>query len=132
MRDFVDKDTLLSVYFALVQPHFDYCWKVWDVLGLCQAKRLQKLHNRSAKVIMNMSNEVSHVVALSSLGWETLQAQRKKSKEKLMFKILNKLGPQILNDLFTNKLDVTSYNLRESIFSLQLPQSRKPKKELHL
>lgn len=79
-----------------------------------------------------MSNEVSHVVALSSLGWETLQAQRKKSKEKLMFKILNKLGPQILNDLFTNKLDVTSYNLRESIFSLQLPQSRKPKKELHL
>ena len=28
LRDFVDKDTLLSVYFALVQGHFDYCCEV--------------------------------------------------------------------------------------------------------
>lgn len=124
MRDFVDKDTLLSVYFALVQPHFDYCCEVWDVLGLCQAKRLQKLHNRSARVLMNMSNEVSHVVALSSLGWETLEAQRKKNKAKLMFKVLNNLGPQSLTDLFINKRDITNCNLREVSSSLQLPQPR--------
>ena len=30
---------------------------------------------------MNMSNEVSHVVALNSLGWETPEAQRKRIKQ---------------------------------------------------
>lgn len=53
------------------------------------------------------------VVALSSLGWETVEAQRKKNKAKLMFKVLNNLGPQSLTDLFTNKRDITNYNLRE-------------------
>ena len=124
LRDFFDIVTLLSVYFALFQPHFDYCCEVWDVFGLCQVKRLQKLHNRSARVLNNMSNEVSLVVALNSLGWETLEAQRKKNKAKLMFKVLNNLEPQSLTDLFTNKRDITNYNLREVSYSLQLPQPR--------
>ena len=62
---------------------------------------------------MDMSNEVSHVVAMNLLGWETLEAQRKKNKAKLMFKVLNNLGPQSLTDLFFNKRDITNYNLRE-------------------
>jgi hypothetical protein len=29
----VDRDTLVLVYNALIQPHFDYCCEVWDELG---------------------------------------------------------------------------------------------------
>ena len=47
---------LLSVYYTLIQPHFDYCREVWDVFG--QSKRLQKLHNRFAR-IMNMTTNTS-------------------------------------------------------------------------
>ena len=32
IRDFVDRDTLISVYNALIRPHFDYCSEVWDTL----------------------------------------------------------------------------------------------------
>ena len=32
LKDFVDNKTLLSVYNAIVKPHFDYCCEVWDVL----------------------------------------------------------------------------------------------------
>ena len=53
------------------------------MFGLCQAKLLQKLHNRSARVLMNMSNEVSHIVALNSLGWNTLEAQWKIKQGKI-------------------------------------------------
>ena len=75
LRDIVDKDTLLPVYHALIQPqHFDYCREVWDVFGLSQLKRLQKLHNRSSRILMNMRNDVDHAIALSSgLGLETLE-----------------------------------------------------------
>ena len=34
------------------------------------------------------------------------------------------MGPQSLTDLFTNKRDLTNYNLREVSSSLQLPQPR--------
>ena len=30
-KEFVDRNTLVLIYNALVQPHFDYCCEVWDV-----------------------------------------------------------------------------------------------------
>ena len=76
LRDFFNKVTLLSVYHALVQPHSDYCCEVWDVFGESQSKRLKKLHNRSARVIMNMNNDVDYTIALNYLGWETVEVQK--------------------------------------------------------
>ena len=42
VKPFVDKDTLVSIYNAIVRPNFDYCCEVWDVFGEMQSKRLQK------------------------------------------------------------------------------------------
>ena len=77
IKPFVDKETLISVYSAIVRPHFDYWCEVWDVLGETQSKRLQKLQNRAARVIMNMSNDIDSSIALSALGWEPLNLMRK-------------------------------------------------------
>jgi hypothetical protein len=53
IRDFVDRETLSSIYNALIRPHFDYCSEVWDTLvGL--SSRLQELQNRAARIIMNL------------------------------------------------------------------------------
>ena len=59
VKPFVDKDTLISIYNAIVRPYFDYCCEVWDVFGESQSKRLQKLQNRAARIILNMSNDIS-------------------------------------------------------------------------
>ena len=32
IKDFTNSDTLKSVYYGLVQPHFDYCCEVWNPL----------------------------------------------------------------------------------------------------
>ena len=84
LKDFVDRQTLLSVYNAIVRPYFDYCCEVWDVFGETQSKRLQKLQNRAARIIMNMSNDTDHSVALQALGWKTLKVERRKAKAKMM------------------------------------------------
>jgi hypothetical protein len=58
-----ERNTLISIYNAIVRPYFDYCSEVWDVFG----ERLQKLQNRAARTILNMSNDVDHYIALCAL-----------------------------------------------------------------
>ena len=94
------------------------------MFGETQSKRLQKLQNRAARIIMNMSNDTDHSVALQALGWKTLRVERKKAKAKMMYKLLNNMGPQTLTNLFTYKSEMTSYNLRNVSSTLCLPQPR--------
>ena len=72
IRDFVNRDTLISIYNALINPHFDCCSEVWDTMGVGLSNRLQKLQNRAARVIMNFSNDISGPEAIKALGWESL------------------------------------------------------------
>ena len=86
--------------------------------------RLQKLQNRAARTISNMSNNVDHSIALRALGWEPLHIIRKKAKARMMYKTLNKLGPESLSSLFTYKNEITNYKLRNISSGLCLPKPR--------
>ena len=127
IRDLVDRETLISVYNALINPHFDYCSEVWDTMGVGLSNRLQKLQNRAARVIMNFSSDIPGPEALDALGWENLVTRRAKTKAKTMYKVLNKLAPSPLEKLFEHKRNITQYNLRGSSTSLQLPQPKTEK-----
>ncbi len=127
IRDFVNRDTLISIYNALINPHFDYCSEVWDTMGVGLSNRLQKLQNRAARVIMNFSNDISGPEAIKALGWESLETRRAKSKAKTMYKVLNNLAPSSLAELFEHKRNITKYDLRGSSTSLQLPQPKTEK-----
>ena len=121
LKEYTDKQTLISIYNALVHPYFTYCCEVWGVLGETQSKRLQKLQNRAAKIIISMGNDVDHCNALQELKWEPLEILRKKAKAKLMFKLLKNAGPNSLTRLFTYKKDITDYNLRNITSCLNVP-----------
>ena len=94
------------------------------MFGESQSKRLQKLQNRAARIILNMSNDVNHSIALRALGWEPLKTERKKAKAKMMYKVLNKMGPKSLTNLFSYKCEKTNYNLRDISSGLSLPKPR--------
>ena len=95
IKEYVDKKTLVSVYNAIIQPYFSYCCEVWNIFGETQSTRLQKLHNRAARVIACVPNEVNQQTVLNILGWEPLKEQRVKAKAKIMFKTLNNLGAKL-------------------------------------
>ena len=83
LRVFIDANTLVLVYDALIQPYFDYCCEVWDTLGKGLSERLQKLQNRAARLIMNLKNEPGRsVLARNSLGWKSLEERRVEMKAK--------------------------------------------------
>ena len=122
IKEHVDKKTVLSVYNAIIQPYFSYCCEVWNVLGETQSLRLQKLHNKAARIIAHVPNEIDQQTVLNILGWESLKQQRKKAKAKMMFKTLNNMGPNSLKKLFTFKKEILNYSLRGSSSLIRLPK----------
>ena len=52
IRQFIDTNTALKIYGALIQPHFDYCSSVSDGLNITLNEQLQKLQNREARAII--------------------------------------------------------------------------------
>ena len=126
-RDFVDRDTLIFVYNALTRPHFDYCREVWDTVENGLSNRLQKLQNRGARVVLGMSHDTPGFEALDMLGWESLETRRGTEKAVYIYKVLNGLVPNSLNDLFVSKSDITEYDLRGSYTSLRLPHPKTEK-----
>ena len=43
LKSYVSRESLISVYYALVQPYFDYCCHVWDPIGATLSNRIQTL-----------------------------------------------------------------------------------------
>ena len=123
LRNFANRDTLVSVYNAIIQPHFDYCCEVWDSLGSGLAQRLQKLQNRCARIIMHCKNEAGQSdIALHSLGWITLAERRARIKARLMFKILNNLAPKRLSNALKDSYAASSnYHLRNMNRKVAVP-----------
>ena len=56
---------------------------------ITQSKLLQKLQNRAARIKLNVSNDISHTIALCTLGWKPLETESRKSKAKMMHRIIN-------------------------------------------
>ena len=124
IRCFVSRDTLILVYNALIQPHFEYCSAVWD--GCCKglADKLQKLQNRAARIITFSNYDTRTKDIFDALGWVPLQKQRAFSKAQIMFKTLNNLAPEYLSSKFTNRCKNNNYNLRNKERKVVLPLPR--------
>ena len=122
LRDFASRDVLVSVYSALIMPHFDYCCEVWVSLGGVLAERLQKLHSRCARVIMRYKNEAGQSeLAQRHLGWSLLSKRRFHIKARHMFKILQELALVRILNILRNSCSANSYHLRKADNKLALP-----------
>ena len=122
IRSFITTKTAVEVYFALIQPHFDYCCSVWDGLGETLSTKIQKLQNRAVRVITRSSYDTNASVLLNALQLDNLYVRRRKLKAQLMFKILKGNMPSHLRTLFS--ICNTEYNLRNNQFKLNLPKPR--------
>ena len=82
------------LYRAIIEPYFDYCCFIWDVLNNELADKLQKLQNRAIRVITNSDYHSSATALRDELAWDYLYIRRgKKKKLKIMFKIINDQTP---------------------------------------
>ena len=129
MKMFVPQATLISVYNAIVQPHFDYCSLVWDIGNAYSLEKLQKMQNRAARVITGKSYEVRSQSILQELGWQPLVERWKQNKAVFMYKVKNGNCLTNITNMFNVKNNL-QYNLRnnECDFTAEKPKTNFLKK----
>ena len=120
-RGTLPTEQLVSLYNALILPHFDYCSIIWGNCGLVLKNKLQVLQNRAARIITNSPYEVRSYKILNKLGWDNLEMRRNKQKSTLMYNIVKSNAPISLKDLFVRSKELHEYDLRSSAVDLKLP-----------
>ena len=122
IRHRVPRATLHLIYHALLQPHFDYCNIVWGNCRITLLNKIQKLQNRTARVLTysNYDANAGHLFEL--LGWKNLASQQQIQGATMVFKSLHGLAPDYLCSKFERR--ETAYNLRDSENKLNVPLPR--------
>ena len=98
VRSFVTKEAATLVHNALILPLFDYCDIAWSNLLQQEIDQLQRLQNRSARIITRCSCSSE---AIEQLHWPTLSSRRSYHKAKLVFLCLHSLVPSYFSLYFT-------------------------------
>ena len=131
MKAFVPQSTLISVYNAIILPHFDYCSLVWDVGNAYSLEKLQKMQNRAARVITGKSYDVRSKDILQELSWQPLMERWGNNKAIFMHKVANGEYLEKISNLFVVKNN-DNYNLRNNgiDYTLEKPRTNFLKKAL--
>jgi len=101
-------ETLLSIYNAIVQPHFDYCSVVWGNCNKSLSIKLQKLQNRFAHILTS-SYDANADNLFVTLGWQKHNLQRELKTATMVYKSLNGLAPDYLKSMFTDRSAISTY-----------------------
>ena len=117
VRSFITKEAATLVHNALILPLFDYCDIAWSNLLQQDIDRLQRLQNRSARIITRCSRSSE---AIEQLHWPTLSSRRSYHKAKLVFLCLHSLVPSYFSLYFTRFSNIHNYSTRQSM-RLSLP-----------
>ena len=122
IRHLVPQATLLLIYQALIQPHFDYCNIVWGNCGITLQTKIQKLQNRAARVLSYSNYDADAGYLFELLGWKNLASQQQMQRATMVYKSLHGLAPDYLCSKFDRRK--TAYNLRDSENKLNVPLPR--------
>ena len=98
-RSFFPFETLLCIYNALVQPHFDYCSVVWGNCNKSLSIKLQKLQNRAARILTSSSYDANADDLFVRLGWQKVRLQRELKTATMVYKSLNDLDRPWLSEI---------------------------------
>ena len=122
-KPFVSTETLIYIYQTLVQPNFDYRSMVWGNCGEALKEKLQKRHNRAARVITGDTYEIRSFDILKKLNWKTLEERRKEHKLAYVSKALTGQCPEKISSMF--KISRSDrYNLRSNNKMLMLSKPK--------
>ena len=121
-KSFLPKESLVTLYTGIVEPHLRYCCSVWRCTGSTEINRLQKLQNRAARLITNSSFDAPSRPLIEGLGWKTIEELISYESKIMVFKSPNELASQYLCNLFTRNSQCSSPNFRNTETDLRLPR----------
>ena len=88
------------LYRSLVLPHLEYCPSVWDPSSKQLYDLIERVQNRAMRTILSRPNGTRSQPLRSELGWKTLFERRQLRKGVATYKIVNKLSPPYLHNIY--------------------------------
>ena len=120
-KKFLRLSALTSLYTSTIESHFRYCCSVWGCAGTTEINRLQKLQDRTARILVNSSFDTPSNQLIEKLGRNTINELIDLESKTIVFKSLNELVPPYLRSLFRKTSQRASYRLRNTSTDLRLP-----------
>ena len=106
---FLTKQGKLVIYNSFIASNFSYCPLAWHFCSVSSTNKLEKVQARALRFVNNdYSSSISDL--LKSTNTQPLHVRRLKQMACEVFKIVNKLSPEYINDLV--KIKPSTYNFR--------------------
>ena len=128
IRQSINTQTAKLVYNTTIQPILDYCDVVWGNCNLASSTKLQRLQNRSARIVLGTCQSIPSEDLLKWLNWVELEKRRKLHKAKLWHRLQNEQMEGV-NISIVRHEEVHSYNTRhKNEFKLPKPKTESMKR----
>ena len=72
------RKSLQIIYFSFIRPLLEYGDVVWNNCAQYEAKELEKIQYKAARIVSGTTKLVSITALLEEVGWETLSSRRNK------------------------------------------------------
>ena len=105
-KKFLSLQTVQNMYLGIVEQHIRYCCSVWGCAGDTILQKLQKMQNRTARIVTNRPFDKASLPLISQLGWLNIREMIDFETATMVYKSLHGLAPPYNRTCFTNCLIV--------------------------
>ena len=95
------EEVLKTLCCSLIMPLIDYCDVAWSNSSVTLLDKLIKLYNRMARMILNAHPRTHIIDMFRALHWQYLPIRWYQHRMIQVFKCVNGLAPDYLQDVFT-------------------------------
>ena len=120
-RKLLPQKNLSHIYRVIVEPYFRYCSSVWGSCGETMLLTLQKLQNRAARIVKNISYDARVDILIEKLNWPTISEIIKRETTTMVYRSLNGLVPMYLSNIFSRNSTRDTVYLKNSESDLRMP-----------
>ena len=114
----LDTNSKGTIFYSFILSHFNYCPLVWYFCSIEDMKKMEKIQERALRFIYNdFKSTYTELRCIAERPLLYVQRQRNLMVE--VYKIINKLGPLYLHNMFTVK--ESNYNFR-NMLALEQPK----------
>ena len=107
-HSFLSQELCISLYKSLILPLFDFNCYIYDCLSSRDAFTLQKLQNSAVRSILRAEFRTPIIELHTKAGLPMLEVRRQKSMATEMYKIYNKLAPNVICNRFHRTSEISS------------------------
>ena len=113
-RNVLNKDSLLSLYYAFIYPHLSYCNQIWGNIPITTLNKLVVLQKRAVRIICGVHPRTHTGPLFEELKILNMQKMNRYLVGQMMYRYHRGELPDVFSSFFTYNRSVHRYGTRQS------------------